>query len=301
MPQPYFSIIIPNYNQGNYLKKNLEITTAQSFKNYEVIIIDNFSTDNTLEVIKKFKKKIKFFQKKNNGIIAKSRNLGIKKSKGKWLAFLDADDYWTKNKLKIIFNYINNFKFDVICNNEWKIIDNKKIKILKNGPYSKNFYKNLLINGNCMSTSASIIKKDFLIKNKIFFDERKSFVTAEDYDFFLRIAFSKGVFFFTKKVLGFHTFHNKSASYNLIMHFNSIYKVLKYHCFYIQKFKKNKFKLFNNLKAKNNLKLNLALFFNKKLSFFLFSYIVLKNLFFNPKITFKFLFINFFKYIDQFF
>ena len=71
MPQPYFSIIIPNYNQGNYLKKNLEITTAQSFKNYEVIIIDNFSTDNTLEVIKKFKKKIKFFQKKNNGIIAK--------------------------------------------------------------------------------------------------------------------------------------------------------------------------------------------------------------------------------------
>ena len=169
MIQPYFSIIIPNYNQGNYLKKNLETITAQSFKNYEVIVIDNFSTDTTLNVIKKFKKKIKFYRKKNNGIIAKSRNLGIKKSKGKWLAFLDADDYWTKNKLKIIFNYINNYKFDVICNNEWKIIDSKKIKILKNGPYSKFFYKKLLINGNCMSTSASIIKKDFLTKNQIFF------------------------------------------------------------------------------------------------------------------------------------
>ena len=80
------------------LKRAVNSVLDQSFKNWELIVIDNFSKDNTKKMIQNFKNsKIKFFQIKNKGIIARSRNFGIKKSKGEYLAFLDSDDFWIKN------------------------------------------------------------------------------------------------------------------------------------------------------------------------------------------------------------
>ena len=81
--KPFFSVVIPTYNQGDLLKKCLETVVKQSFKNYEVIVIDNHSNDNTQKIIKKFKKKIIYKKIKNRGVIARSRNYGIKKSNGK--------------------------------------------------------------------------------------------------------------------------------------------------------------------------------------------------------------------------
>ena len=106
-----------------------------------------------------------FKENKNHGIIAKSRNKGIQLSKGKWLAFLDSDDLWSKNKLNEIYKEIQKNKFDVICNDEWIKVGKKPISSLWSyGPYEDNFYKKLLKNGNCISTSASVINKNFLLK-----------------------------------------------------------------------------------------------------------------------------------------
>ena len=71
------------------MKNCLQSITHQTYKNYEIIVIDNHSTDNTKKIITKFKKKIIYRKIRNNGVIAKSRNLGIKIAKGKWIAFLD--------------------------------------------------------------------------------------------------------------------------------------------------------------------------------------------------------------------
>lgn len=289
--KPFFSIIIPTFNQSVFLKKNLKSIFLQSYKNFEVIVVDNYSLDNTKNVIKQYQNKIRYFKIKNNGVIGKSRNYGFKKARGKWVSFLDSDDYWTTNKLKIIFDLIKNKNFDVICNNEWQIINNIKKRVSIYGPYKKeNFYKNLLLNGNCLSTSASFIKKDFLKKNKILFKEYKSYITAEDYDFFLRIAYCNGVFFFLKKALGYHTYHINSASYHSKRHYNSIYAVIKNHVLYFQKFEKRKKKLLQILKIQNDIKLSISLFANKQSSFLFFIKYIIKNFILYPKITLIFLF-----------
>ena len=93
--QNFFSVIIPTYNMLKFLKIAIKSVTKQRYKNFEIIIVDNFSSDGTDKYVKSLKnKKIKFYKIKNHGVIGKSRNIGIKKSKGEWVAFLDADDEW---------------------------------------------------------------------------------------------------------------------------------------------------------------------------------------------------------------
>ena len=104
MLNPFFSVIIPTFNQSNFLSRALDSVVNQNFNNFEIIVIDNFSSDNTKKIVKSFKKKIIYKRIENKGIIAKSRNVGIQISKGKWLAFLDSDDLWSKNKLQEIYN-----------------------------------------------------------------------------------------------------------------------------------------------------------------------------------------------------
>jgi len=124
MKSVFFSVIIPTYNQANLLKKALTSVLNQSFKSYEIIIIDNFSTDNTQEVVENIKDRNIFYKKiHNDGVIAKSRNEGIKLSNGEWLAFLDSDDSWYSKRLEIISNFLKkNNDYEIICTDElWPI------------------------------------------------------------------------------------------------------------------------------------------------------------------------------------
>ena len=105
---PFISIIIPTYNHANFLAKALESVINQTYRNWEAIVIDNHSTDGTSEIINKYKDtRIHYLKISNDGIIAKSRNLGINVAKGKWIAFLDSDDYWTEDKLEICIKNID--------------------------------------------------------------------------------------------------------------------------------------------------------------------------------------------------
>lgn len=104
------SIIIVNYNNAKYLKKSLESTLDQSYKNKEIIVIDDMSNDNSLEVLKKYKKKIKFYVTKKKTKYGSYNQInsyyqGFKKSKGKYIFFLDSDDYFKINKVKKVLSY----------------------------------------------------------------------------------------------------------------------------------------------------------------------------------------------------
>ena len=77
MDQPFFSVIIPTFNQANFLIETLKSLKLQTFKDFEVIVIDNFSDDNTEEIVKKFNFEIIYKKLNNHGIIAKSRNFGL--------------------------------------------------------------------------------------------------------------------------------------------------------------------------------------------------------------------------------
>ena len=252
MKSIFFSVIIPTYNQGNLLTKAVNSVLDQSFKNFEIIIIDNFSDDKTQKIVENFKSdKIIYEKIRNHGVIAKSRNSGIKISNGKWLAFLDSDDYWYRERLQVVSEFLlNNNVYDVICTDELIIneILNRK-KIWKYGPYVSDFYKHLLKKGNCVSTSASIVKREFLSKQNILFNEQRDFITAEDYDFFMNLALKNAKFKFLHHVLGEHLFHNKSQSSNYEPHKAAVMSVVKYHVFKVQDFTKEKEEMWNSLKV----------------------------------------------------
>ena len=280
MGSVFFSVIIPTYNQCDLLRKAVNSVFTQTYDNFEIIIIDNHSDDNTKEVVESFKSnKIIYKKIHNEGIIGKSRNLGIKMSKGKWVAFLDSDDYWYRGRLQKISDFLSsNDKYEVICTDEL-IIDKilGKRKIYKFGPFTDNFYKNLLLKGNCVSTSASIVRKDFLLKQNINFNENKNFITSEDYDFFMNLAFRKAKFKFINEVMGEHLFHHQSQSSNYIWHKQSVMSVVKHHVFEVQDFEENKEKLWRSFNFNFEF-MDLVYFYNNKK--YIKSYVIFIKVFF---------------------
>lgn len=99
---PLVSIILPTYNRALCIERAVSSVICQTLSNWELIIIDNNSTDNTVELIDNFKDvRISITKIENNGIVARSRNLGISLASGTFVAFLDSDDWWVPEKLEI--------------------------------------------------------------------------------------------------------------------------------------------------------------------------------------------------------
>ncbi len=99
------SVIIPVYNVGQYLDACIDSVLCQTFQDFEIIAINDGSTDNSLEILEKYQKKIRIFTQENAGL-SKVLNLGISKSLGEYIAFLDGDDLWVKDKLEKQLNLI---------------------------------------------------------------------------------------------------------------------------------------------------------------------------------------------------
>ena len=95
---PKVSVIIPTYNRENFVVKAIDSVLCQEFKDYEIIVVDDGSTDNTKKNLKRYGDKIKYIYQDNSGVSV-SRNTGIKYSTGEWLAFLDSDDEWMPDYL----------------------------------------------------------------------------------------------------------------------------------------------------------------------------------------------------------
>tara|TARA_X000000950_G_C13867502_1_gene641411 strand:+ start:524 stop:1393 length:870 start_codon:yes stop_codon:yes gene_type:complete len=224
-----FSVILTTYNSQIFIKSALKNLSNQSFKNFEVIIIDDGSSDNTLSIARKYKKKkkinLKILSLSHLGSPARSRNIGINKSKGKYLCFFDCDDLFYKMKLNTLYKLIKKNNSDVFYHNVYLNHKNKnlKLKIID----SKNSFKDLFFTGNKIILSSSCVKKLFLAKNKIKFNEKKIFVSVEDYDFWLHIARNNGKFFLIKKILGSNNLNANSISKNRTHHFLATFSVIK--------------------------------------------------------------------------
>ena len=215
---PIVSIIIPTYNHAKFISKALQSIIDQTFKKWEAIIIDNNSTDDTDKILKKFSdNRIKCLKINNNGVIAKSRNLGIKSAKGEWIAFLDSDDWWTNDKLKHCLDSIDE-NVDFIYH-ELEIIGikprfNLKRKNFKGRQLNKPILKDLLFSvikdGNAIGNSSVLVRKKLLTKIGGI-NENKNLVASEDYNTWLKIAELTDKFKFIKKSLGFYLVHDASA------------------------------------------------------------------------------------------
>ena len=121
MKNPFFTVIIPTFNRAAKLPTCLNSVLFQSFANFEIVIIDNGSTDNTEKMLlEKFgDSRISYFWQKGSGSPANPRNQGIRKARGSWIAFLDSDDVWYPEKLECVYDKIQSqADIDVICHNE---------------------------------------------------------------------------------------------------------------------------------------------------------------------------------------
>ena len=177
-------VIIPTYNRSAMLIKAVESVTKQTYKNLEIIIIDDGSTDGTKKIVQEMKdKRIKYFNKINSGP-AESRNLGIKKSKGKLIAFLDDDDTFSPQKIQKQVQYLASNKNLAFCyTNSYLLLANKKYKYINKKP--DDTYLSLLLKKNYLVCSSIVVRKNILLKNKLF---QKEYEPLEDYELWTRIA-----------------------------------------------------------------------------------------------------------------
>ncbi len=222
-----YSVILPTYNRADtYLRDAIDSIVNQTYENWELLIIDNHSTDKTKELVKSYKKNnIKLLTNYTRGNIAKSRNLGIKKASGDYISFIDSDDTWEPEKLEKCEKIYQTTPDVLVCHAEKWRYENNKIKIVQYGPEINATYKNLLINGNCLSLSATVVPI-FFFRKIGYFSERSDIISAEDYDLWIRIAKSNHKFLFLNSVLGTFRVHSKSISSDIIKNTRAVNNVL---------------------------------------------------------------------------
>jgi glycosyltransferase involved in cell wall biosynthesis len=213
--KPFFSVVVPCYNVGESVIPTLECLKNQSFTDFEVILVNDGSSDNTFKIITDFKMSqvMNIISQPNKGLGA-ARNTGIKKSKGEYIALFDADDIWDVSKLEKVYDFITANNVDVICHNEYvKNQDNEIITINSYGPYTT--YQDLLFKNNCLSPSAVTFRRE-VIKKVGYFTEDLNLHGVEDYDMWLRMAKYGIKLNYMPDILGSYIIHGNNMSTNYI-------------------------------------------------------------------------------------
>lgn len=227
------SIIIPYYNDKKYILRSVSSALNQSYKNIEIIIIDNENSlisKKILKDISKKSKKIKILSnKKKVNLAGLGRNIGIKNSRGRYVSFLDSDDYWSKDKLKIQIKEIKKQNADVLFTS-FKAVNENKNLIYKVIPPEEIFLNTLI--KSCPVCCSSVLIKKYCLKNLRFGNYR----TKEDYDLWIKLSLKKYKIKSIKNFLTYYTVRKSSLS---SLHLNKIFNAfliysntLKFNYFY---------------------------------------------------------------------
>ena len=242
------SIIIPYYNDKKYIFRSVSSALNQSYKNIEIIIIDNensLMSKKILKDISKKSKKIKILSnKKKVNLAGVGRNIGIKHSRGRYISFLDSDDYWSKDKLKIQIKEIKKQNADVLFTS-FKAVNENKNLIYKVIPPEEIFLNTLI--KSCPVCCSSVLIKKYCLKNLRFGNYR----TKEDYDLWIKLSLKKYRIKSIKNFLTYYTIRKSSLSslhlnkiinayliYSNTLKFNNFYSLFSVLRLYFNAFKK---------------------------------------------------------------
>jgi len=203
---PLVSVIIPTYNHAHCLGRALESVLAQSYGNWEAIVIDNHSSDNTDEVLSCFADpRIRVLKIHNHGVIAASRNAGIKAAKGEWIAFLDSDDWWDGGKLSVSMHLAAK-GYDVLYH-DLRIVSKEGQRFFfrraKSRKLGTNAYRNLIAEGNALPNSSVVVRK-ILVDRVGGLSEDHDKIAWEDFDLWLRLAAANAAFYKIHGAYGYY-------------------------------------------------------------------------------------------------
>jgi len=188
LAEPLVSIVMPAYNAAEYIDSAIESILSQSFKNFELLIIDDGSTDDTVKIIKSYSKKDKriiFVSRKNKGLI-KTLNEGIEYARGKYIARHDADDISHKKRLEHQVRFLDKNTDVALVGSNYHVIDNQnKVIDTTNIFTTSSDLKLVLVIQNQFAHGSVMIRKEMLSKIATYDSQ---YTDAEDYDLWTRIS-----------------------------------------------------------------------------------------------------------------
>lgn len=184
MGYPYFSIVIPTYNRADQLILTVQSILEQSFDSFEIIIVDDGSTDKTSQLITPLiSDKVSYYQTQNLER-SHARNLGARMAKGVYLNFFDSDDLMYADRLQKVYDFIDRSNEPDVLFTHYDLIDQSQKKIGSTERHHLSFTKDLLFN-NFLATGAVFLKRAVALANP--FVEDRRIITAEDWECWLRI------------------------------------------------------------------------------------------------------------------
>ena len=201
------SIVMPTYNRGYCLADTIQSVLDQTYKRWELLVVDNMSKDDTREIVEGFRDaRIRFMQIQNSGVIAVSRNCGIAAASGEFVAFMDSDDPWLPGKLESSIHHLN-LGYDFVYHDLYLTdgISKRKDRVTGVSRRLKTpAVQDLVKNGNGIATS-SVVAKTELVRMVDGFSESPELVGIEDYDLWVRIACITERFGFIRSPMGYYT------------------------------------------------------------------------------------------------
>jgi glycosyltransferase involved in cell wall biosynthesis len=222
-----FSVLVPLFNKEKYILYTIKSILSQKYLHYEIILIDDGSTDNSVNLIQNNinDSRLKII-KINNGGVSNARNIGILYAKYDWICFLDADDFWDENYLSNAFEQINIDKnIEVIAYNYYKYYNSTRKIIAFN---HKSGYINSYLSFNCMTSSSVVIKKYIFSQIGLF---NINILYGEDQHMWLRISNIKKIYFvniplvyyrMTDHILSLTKFYLRNIKNDLLYYINNM-------------------------------------------------------------------------------
>lgn len=213
---PVVSVIMPTYNQAEFIGKAIESVLLQTERNFELIIVDNFSGDRTKDVALSYcDSRIQYFTFQNNGIIAASRNFGIRKAKGQYIAFLDSDDYWDPKKLEHqLIHFRDAVVIAVACRATLfgeEVYYREQRNYKARAEYTDMGYREML-SDNQVITSSIVVRAAALTETSCF-NENPDFVYFEDWDLWLQLAKIGRIRILARKLVHYFVSRKRSDFY----------------------------------------------------------------------------------------
>jgi glycosyltransferase involved in cell wall biosynthesis len=181
-----FSVIIPTYNRASFIKKTIASVLNQSYSNFELLVVDDGSSDNTKEIVESIKDPRITYHKKENGERAKARNFGTNIAKGDYVNFLDSDDLLFPNHLEEALKIIESLNSPEVFHLNYDIRDENGNILSKPRKFAGDLNLQMIIKGNLLSCNGVFIRKDIALQNP--FNEDRALSASEDYELWLRLA-----------------------------------------------------------------------------------------------------------------
>ena len=222
MPTPLVSVIMPCYNGEAYLSESIDSVLNQDFTDFELIVVDDGSTDNSIATLRSYGSKIRIVNQDHTGVSA-ARNTGISMAKGEFIAFLDCDDYWAPNFLSDMVTDMNDPGI-VLTYCGWQSVGVKEGQPFIPPDYETPEKLEHLLRFACLwPIHAVLVRRDILPKPVVF---NPDYPACEDYDLWLRIAAFNRIRL-VPKVLAFYRKHDKGQATDnqaTVAHYNLLVK-----------------------------------------------------------------------------